>query len=149
VDGATSATITDLGRQNQLELYESLGARRFEYDANGNRVTEIDLDHGVSRRIRYSYDARNRLAGVSIESPEGHVVKSIEYSYDPLDRQVGKRVTAGGHTTEYTRVWIGSQLLGELQDGRLLHTFAYSQRGRPLKLTKHDAEGTKGYYYTL
>ncbi|MDO8937752.1 MAG: DUF6531 domain-containing protein [Methylicorpusculum sp.] len=134
------------GAANQREAYLSLGSRHFEYDANGNRISEEN--ENVKKRYRYDY--ANRLVGVESVAENGRVIQTIEYAYDAFDRQILKRITKDGATQEFVRVWKDSQLIEEWQDGKLTKSFTYGARiNEPLKMNLSSEGETKDYLYLL
>jgi YD repeat-containing protein len=136
------------GATNPREAYESLGHRRFEYDANGNRVQEDNLDENLQKR--YNYDYANRLERIESLTAAGQVVQTIEYAYDAWNRQVLKRMTRDGEVKEYVRVWNGSQLIEEWEGDKLVKSLAYGARSNePLKLSVHREGESEEYFYVL
>jgi YD repeat-containing protein len=138
------------GAVNQREAYLSLGKRHFEYDANGNRIFEENGEDNENVKKRYRYDYANRLVRVESLDVNGLVVQIIEYAYDAFNRQVLKRITKGEETREYVRVWNGSQLLEEWQDGKLTTSFTYGARiNEPLKMSLSSEGAPQDYLYLL
>ena len=140
----------DMGAANARETYSFLGNRHFEYDANGNRLIEKDgEDHDKPKR-KYRYDYANRLVGVESLDANGLVVQTIEYAYDAFNHQVLKRITKDGETREYNRVWNGSQLIEEWEDGKLAKSFSYGAGiNEPLKMSLYSEREPEEYFYTL
>jgi YD repeat-containing protein len=138
------------GVVNQREAYLSLGNRRFEYDINGNRVLDENVVDGEHNQKRYGHDYLNRLVRVESLDADGQVVQTINYSYDAFNRQVLKRITQQGITKVFARLWNGSQLAEELEDGRLANSFIYGARTHePLVIDHFSGEGTSRYFYAL
>ncbi|MDQ3773815.1 MAG: DUF6531 domain-containing protein [Pseudomonadota bacterium] len=138
------------GVANQRERYLYLGNRRFEYDANGNRIREEDGANRDEATKRYSYDHANRLMRVERVTADGQVVQTVEYSYDTFGRQVLKRITQDGTTSELARIWNGTQLAEEWEDGRLAKSFVYGGRiHEPLTMTLYSGEGKEEYFYAF
>ena len=99
----------------------------FSYDANGNRngggntpgpdnrqasdgVSDFayDLDGNMTRRtnkttgavVEYAWDLRNRLTDVTFKSSAtGPATKKVHYTYDALNRRIGKSVDTDGNGT--------------------------------------------------
>jgi YD repeat-containing protein len=138
------------GRANEREAYLSLGSSRFGYDANGNRILEENGEDKENAKKRYEYDYANRLVRVENLDASEQIVQSIEYVYDTFDRQVVKRITRNGDTKEYLRIWDGSQLIEEWEDGKLAKSFTYGARiNEPLKMSLFSECGSEDYFYTL
>jgi RHS repeat-associated protein len=74
----------------------------YVYDDNGN-VTER-IERGTTRRMRYGYDAENRL--IQVISPDNSI---FQYRYDALGRRIAKAV--GNAATEY--VYDGMAIVAE------------------------------------
>src|SRR6266513_524862 len=114
------------------------------YDA-GNRMTSITLnpgtpsqktynltydDHGnlvqkqnaavPSDVSLYTWDARNRLTGISMT--EGAQTSTAAFKYDALGRRIERTVSQGATTQTTQFVYDGIQAIGELVDGRLAAT---------------------------
>jgi YD repeat-containing protein len=137
------------GVVNQREQYVSLGDRRFEYDANGNRVLEESGSGSEHPFKRYRYDYANRMVGAELLDSDGQIVQRIDYSYDAFGRQVLKRISKDGRTSELIRFWNGRQLAEEWEDGRLVRSFVYGGRfHEPVQLELHSDED-KEYLYVL
>lgn len=149
-DHTTQLLEQAIGEVNLREVYLSLGDRRFEYDANGNRIAEEKSEDNENLKKRYRYDYANRLVGVESVAENGRVIQTIEYAYDVFDRQILKRITKDGATQEFVRVWKGSQLIEEWQDGQLAKSFTYGARiNEPTKMSLSSEGETKGYLYLL
>lgn len=134
------------GAANQREAYVSLGDRHFEHDANGNRILEGN-EHTTKR---YGYDYANRIVLVENMNADGMAVQTIEYGYDAFNHQVLKRITKDGETREYIRVWNGSQLIEEWEDGKLIKSFTYGGRiNEPLTMSLSSTREPKDYHYLL
>lgn len=109
----------------------------FSYDANGNRngggntpgpdnrqasdgVSDFayDLDGNMTRRtnkttgavIEYAWDLRNRLTDVTFKSSaSGPITKSVHYTYDALNRRIGKSVDSDGNGTQDQVDWFANR----------------------------------------
>ena len=129
------------------ENYVAIGERHFRHDANANRI-EDDGGEGGDRR-RYAYDQDDRLARAERVSPAGAVVESIEYGYDALGRQVSRRLSRGGSTRTSERVWDGTRLAEEWEDGRPVQSLVFGAAGEPLELRIGGGGGrSESYAYT-
>ena len=65
----------------------------YEYDAEGNRTLSTDLASGEV--TQYEWDFRNRLTGVDVRAADGTLLRSVSYTYDALNRLVGRTQTDG------------------------------------------------------
>lgn len=70
------------------------GRYQYQYDAEGNRVRRTDTATGDV--TEYQWDHRNRLESVTRKNAAGQVVHTVRYTYDGLDRRIGKEVDADG-----------------------------------------------------
>jgi len=83
------------------------------YDANGNLTSQTD----ASGTTFYTWDARNRLAGISGAS------LSASFAYDALGRRTSK--TINGERTEYQ--YDGDDIVAEIVGGLVAATYLRSQ----------------------
>ena len=60
----------------------------FDYDAEGNLIAKLEIVTG--NVTEYSYDHRNRLIRVEERDANDSVVTDVEFVYDALDRRIGK-----------------------------------------------------------
>lgn len=81
----------DLYSYNQGNQLVSSSEAQFEYDLNGNMITKVNVDGGITS---YSYDYENRLTRVIM--PDG---TTSVYTYDPFGRRISKSVN--GTATYY------------------------------------------------
>jgi YD repeat-containing protein len=58
----------------------------------------------------YQWDYRNRLVAVIFMNEAGATTKSIDYTYDPFDRLIGKTVQASGTETRQVYVYDGDNV---------------------------------------
>jgi RHS repeat-associated protein len=72
----------------------TLGAYNYTYDANGNRLTLVDVGHGTAATTTYGYDSINHLT--SVQTPSSLTTYSFDLS--------GNRLSLGSPsgTTTYT-----------------------------------------------
>jgi RHS repeat-associated protein len=133
LDQVVSASYTDSLQTDEFFTYDSLGNRMtshlssgysydegnqiidddqytYTFDANGNMIEKED--QSTLDRWEYTYDYENRLIGV--KKYDGGVELSLEtsYSYDGLDRRIGKVVNSD--TLLY--VYDGSAILFEYDE---------------------------------
>jgi YD repeat-containing protein len=125
--------------------YLSVGGRWFRHDANGNRIEEGD---GAGGRTRYAYDQADRLVQVERIGTSGAILSSIQYGYDALGRQVSRRVTRDGSTRTRERVWDGTRLIEEWENGRLVTSLVHGPAGEPLELHLENDGRSDAYVYT-
>lgn len=151
IHDANGRTVAEIkGVTNRRDAYLTLGKRRFEYDANGNRILETNSDDADCAEKRYTYDHANRLVRVECLDARGKTVRTIEYTYDAFGRQVLKRVADADGTQEHARVWSGRQLIEEYEDGKLSKSFVYGARvNEPVKTDRHGSGGTQELFYTF
>ncbi|MEU6848542.1 RHS repeat-associated core domain-containing protein [Actinacidiphila alni] len=124
-DGAgnlTSAGSSDPGSRSETEPTtvgseyagmrpRRLGRTRYTYDAQGRLTERIrSLLSGGSKRWTYTWDAEDRLVGVT--TPDGAIWR---YRYDALGRRIAKeRLGADGEVRERTDfTWYETQLVEE------------------------------------
>jgi len=62
----------------------------YAYDAEGNMTVRIDVETGT--RTEYTWDHRNRLTHVELINSQGMVVRTVDFSYDALNRRIRKVV---------------------------------------------------------
>ncbi|MGB8381247.1 MAG: hypothetical protein WCG47_08340, partial [Dermatophilaceae bacterium] len=143
-DGAGAARTQAVA--NARGTYVSVGAVRYEYDPNGNRVSE---EAGGSAK-RYAYDAEGRVTQLELPGAPGAVAQTVSYAYDAFGRQFRRRTDSGGQTREVVRVWGGTQLLEEWEDGRLSRSFVHGLAERdPLRMRTHAGDATRDFYYAV
>jgi RHS repeat-associated protein len=86
----------------------ALGGKNLTYDQNGNLQTRTD----VCGTTTYTWDARNRLTGISGYKPDcSSLTASI--SYDAMNRRISK--TINGTTTQF--VYDGWDVIQEITSG--------------------------------
>lgn len=74
------------------------GVSDFAYDLDGNMIRRTDKTTGAV--IEYAWDLRNRLTDVTFKSSaSGPITKSVHYTYDALNRRIGKSVDSDGNGT--------------------------------------------------
>ena len=101
INGGTTTYIP-----NELNQYDTVDGVSYSYDDNGNLTSD-----GTNS---YTYDAENRLTGVTN--------LSITYSYDPLGRRISK--TVDGEVTSY--IYDGDRVICEYDSlNKLRRKFLY------------------------
>jgi RHS repeat-associated protein len=86
----------------------ALGGKNLTYDQNGNLQTRTD----VCGTTTYTWDARNRLTGISGYKPDCSSL-TTSFSYDALNRRISK--TINGTTTQF--VYDGWDIVQEIKSG--------------------------------
>jgi RHS repeat-associated protein len=116
-----------IGPDNELL---SDGTYNYTYNADGDCTSRTDIATGAV--TDYTWDARNRLVGVTDETSTSQITQTVTYVYDVENRCVSETVTAysGGnpssvHTTDYA--YDGNQIV--------LQFDATSTPGTPVTLT--------------
>jgi RHS repeat-associated protein len=86
---------------NDLNQITQVSGQAYSYDANGNLLFDGDRT--------YSWDAENRLVGITYASQPG---KQTKFSYDGISRRIeGDDTAAGGGATSISKyVWCGDRL---------------------------------------
>jgi YD repeat-containing protein len=133
VDGAGRVTASSVGALDARGRYRRFGKYAFTYDRNGNCVRKESANPGF---CLYTYDDANRLVKVECYDANAHLLKTIEYFYDALGREVKRVVTeAAGGKTETTSVWTGLLLAEEYADGELARSYVYGTGALPVRLS--------------
>nr|WP_200985154.1 RHS repeat-associated core domain-containing protein [Rhizobium rhizogenes]QCL10057.1 RHS repeat-associated core domain protein [Rhizobium rhizogenes] len=85
---------------NNLNQIVQLSGQPYSYDADGNQLSDGERT--------YSWDAENRLVGITYASQPG---KQTQFTYDGLGRRIKIDDTpAGGGTVTSKYIWCGSKL---------------------------------------
>jgi len=103
VSPAVSSTNYDAA--NEMLAFNS---KTLTYDVNGNLLTKTD----VCGTTTYTWDARNRLTGISGYKPDCSTL-TASFSYDALSRRISK--TINGTTIQY--VYDGWDSIQEISAG--------------------------------
>lgn len=125
---------------NRLRLatssYKSFsGAYRYEYDAVGNVVKEIDEE---GKTIVREYDANNNVIAEIVGNDR------TEFSYDVMDRMVSKKDPLGNVTTyEYD---VSGLLIASVSALGNRTEFTYDEMGRQLTITDPKGNVTSKEY---
>lgn len=132
------------GETNPRHAYETLGAYKFDYDANGNRIS---ADNNALDKKRFQYDYANRLVRLERLDSEGNPFRTVEYDYDAFSRQVRRRQfdRASGGRTEIQRVWVGQHAVEEWRGGVVNKSFVYGAQGQPIQMVELD--GLFNWFY--
>jgi len=84
------------------------GVSDFAYDLDGNMTRRTDKTTGAV--IEYAWDLRNRLTDVTFKSSaSGPITKSVHYTYDALNRRIGKSVDSDGNGTQDQVDWFANR----------------------------------------
>ena len=70
------------------------GTYTYEYDDEGNRTKRTKISDGSYEE--YTWDHRNRLTKVTFKNSGGTVLKTVEHSYDVLDRWIRRTLDSDG-----------------------------------------------------
>ncbi|WP_017324319.1 RHS repeat-associated core domain-containing protein [Synechococcus sp. PCC 7336] len=107
-----------VGPNNQLLEDENF---TYAYDAEGNRTQRTDKATGEV--TQYEYDHRNRLTSAITLDSSGNETGRAEYTYDALDRRIGR--TVEGQTERY--LYDGSDIaLVTYESGEVTQRFLHS-----------------------
>lgn len=131
-DGTTDKQLTTITPPTG----NSLGVRRFTYDAYGRLRTSND---GAGRVTTYTYDANDRTTNISYSDG----TRAVDYTFD-ASGNVKTRVDASG-TTTYGYDKLDRLISRSATSGGGVLTYEYDPVGNITKLT--DARGTTGYGY--
>jgi RHS repeat-associated protein len=99
-NGNRTGTGYVIGADNRLL---SDGVNNYQYDAEGNRISQTNIATGAV--TNYQWDYRNRLTQVS------NTTQTVSNTYDVFDRRIGKSVTAGSQTTTQRFVYNGLNMV--------------------------------------
>ena len=104
-----------IGADNEIL---SDGTYNYTYDADGNRLTRVQISSASSSDYEtdYTWDNRNRLVEVTDKDNAGTITQTVTYQYDVENRWIGETVTAYAdgsptsvHTTDF--VYDGNQIV--------------------------------------
>ena len=85
------------------------GTYNYRYDADGNQIERTDIATGAV--TLYTWDNRNRLAGLTDETAQGQITQTVTYQYDASNRWIGETITAGGTVTQTRFAYDGDQII--------------------------------------
>jgi RHS repeat-associated protein len=111
----------------------------YTYDANGNRVSMVDPENGVTS---YQYNSMNQL--ISLTNPQG---EAVSFTYDFLNRRTGVILPNGGQAGySYDAA---SRLLSLVHQiaGVNIESFSYSHDKVGNRTSMTDLSGTHTYGY--
>jgi RHS repeat-associated protein len=109
-------------RMTSITLHQNTPSAKtytFTYDDHGN-VAQKQNAADPGELTLYTWDARNRLTGISMT--EGGQTSTAAFKYDALERRVERVVNQGAAIQRTQYVYDGIQAIGELVDGRLAAT---------------------------
>jgi len=112
------------------------------------RRLRIELEAAIDHVWTYTWDYRNRLAGVVGRNSVGTLLMQGTYTYDPTDRRIGVDDTVSGVETKTWTVYDGSNTYADFGGGgtlqqRYLHGPAADQI-----LTRSSSGGSTAWYLT-
>ncbi|MCP4124736.1 MAG: RHS repeat protein, partial [Bacteroidetes bacterium] len=136
-DGNTLSTIVDkLGRKISY-TDPDMGTWTYEYDINGNLVTQIDAKGDILGKISFEYDKLNRTT-------VKHGADTVYYCYDGLvnDRSVSDGEDHGVSVNgQLTSLYFGS--------GKYSENYSYDDKNKKYEITKTIDGKEKTYSSTL
>jgi RHS repeat-associated protein len=126
----------------------------YEYDQNGNRISQIELQNGVTETTTYHYDTIDRLKDFNVN--DGSNTTVTEYTFDGYNRKTEK-VTENGslakskiyfydETNWLTRLDYTDNSQSETRNGSI--TYAYDNNGNTIRKSDSSLpiEDTKFVY---
>ena len=128
---------TLVGNNNQI-----LSDKKFDYhyDAEGNLVGKLERVTG--NVTEYTYDHHNRLTRVEERDGNTLLVNQVAYTYDALDRRIGKTSKT---ETQYT-MYDGDNAWADFdQDGHVLTQYLFGNRIDEILARFRPVEGTTWY----
>ena len=122
-----------------------LASYEYTYDANGNRLTQVETNGGPPETTTYSYDSLNRLSTVAY--PDG---KTFAYEYDAVGNRTREteRNSAGVAVSDKTAVFDAINRLTTVTDAvdpSGSATLAWDRNGN--MLSKTTPTGVEEYSY--
>jgi RHS repeat-associated protein len=122
-----------------------LASYEYTYDANGNRLTQVETNGGAPEPTSYTYDALNRLETVSY--PDG---TSAAYEYDAVGNRTREvlRSSLGAIVSDKTAAFDAINRLSSITDPvdpSLNAALTYDRNGN--LLAKTTATGVESYEY--
>jgi len=140
-----------IGVDNQVE---STGNEVFTYDNEGNITRRVD---SAARRISvYTWDYRNRLVSVAVTDYSDNLIRTVNYTYDGLDRRVREEIVETIPTSTTTAryfIYVGNAVMMEFLDadgiagpGAPLPDIAYLRGTTPDMILAQDG-GAGGQVY--
>ncbi|AMO95566.1 RHS Repeat family protein [Collimonas fungivorans] len=125
------------------------------YDYNGTNLSQIrtvTADGHTLTRVRYSYDASNRLSTVTLDlTPADNAIADSQvyrttYTYDGSSKRIASVTQSDGSSQSFTYVQVGADYrIATVQDG-LTHITSYSYDTASGRTTVIDPLGLKTLY---
>lgn len=125
------------------------------YDYNGTNLSQIrtvTADGHTLTRVRYSYDASNRLSTVTLDlTPADNAISDNQvyrttYTYDGDSKRIASVTQSDGSSQSFTYVQVGADYrIATVQDG-LNHVTSYSYDTASGRTTVIDPLGLKTLY---
>jgi YD repeat-containing protein len=125
------------------------------YDYNGTNLSQIrtvTADGHTLTRVRYSYDASNRLSTVTLDlTPADNAISDNQvyrttYTYDGNSKRIASVTQSDGSSQSFTYVQVGADYrIATVQDG-LNHVTSYSYDTASGRTTVIDPLGLKTLY---
>lgn len=125
------------------------------YDYNGTNLSQIrtvTADGHTLTRVRYSYDASNRLSTVTLDlTPADNAIADNQvyrttYTYDGSSKRIASVTQSDGSSQSFTYVQVGADYrIATVQDG-LNHTTSYSYDTTSGRTTVIDPLGLTTLY---
>ncbi|WP_211473823.1 LysM peptidoglycan-binding domain-containing protein [Collimonas humicola] len=149
-------TITyNYGANGLLSSVADAAGEATYYDYSGTNLSQIrtvTADGRTLTRVRYSYDASNRLSVVTVDlTPADNAIADNQvyqttYTYDGDSKRIASVTQSDGSAQRFTYVQVGADYrIATVQDG-LTHTTSYSYDTASGRTTVIDPLGLKTLY---
>jgi len=103
-------TITNKTSANQALI----SSYDYEYDKNGNRMQQIEVQDGVSESTSYTYDALDRLTDFQVD--DGTLISATEYTYQGYNRKTEKVTENNNQIKSRTYFYDQTNWLTQIED---------------------------------
>lgn len=141
-DLANTVTATDENSNQKLYRYDGIG-RRYDYDADGRRISFELAEHGTRRQeVKYAYDSRGRLTAVTSAG------ETVRYGYDLQGNRTRMANEAIGiqETYYYNRANFLTGMVRRFgPEIRDIYEYQYDLAGRQIE--KRESNGPIKYGY--